>query len=257
MAAASSHYMTEDGGLYIKTRFLSHRDKTGKLWKLRELHETEWEVTEIWVRCVEESDLGFHVPPPDAPEVRPPPDVPEMRPPPGVPEVRPGACFLTRITEPPVVVGAAPGSSSRQLRLQTFQQSSRSIPGEPRTIWSELNSCTWSADGNEWSHTWCKIWYTYWYKAWKLVQVHRDDYEVIEVWARLRAADVRKPGWLLLHSCPRSNGSGDQVEYWCRSLGVALHPNPHGVTQPCTCADCSNGDHHLCHQRGYKRRRTS
>ena len=52
--------MTEDGGLYIKTRFLSHRDKTGKLWKLRELHETEWEVTEIWVRCVE-GDLGFHV----------------------------------------------------------------------------------------------------------------------------------------------------------------------------------------------------
>ena len=91
MAAASSHYMTEDGGVYIKTRFLPHRDKAGKFWKLRELYETEWEVTEIWVRCVE-GDLGFHVPPPDAPEVRPPPDVPEMRPPPEVPEVRPGAC---------------------------------------------------------------------------------------------------------------------------------------------------------------------
>ena len=41
MAAASSHYMTEDGGLYIKTWFLPHRDKAGKFWKLRELHETE------------------------------------------------------------------------------------------------------------------------------------------------------------------------------------------------------------------------
>ena len=249
MSAASSHYMTEDGGLYIKTRFLSHRDKTGKLWKLRELHETEWEVTEIWVRCVEESDLGFHVPPPDAPEVRPPPDVPEVRPPPDVPEVRPAPeeppvlpCSLNSITEPPVTVGAAAGSSSRQLRLQMFQQSA-SAPREPRTIISELNRSTWSADGNEWSHTKCKIWYTRWYKAWKLVQVHRDDNEVIEVWARFHAFDVRGPGWLLIQSFPMDD-DGAQIEYWARDLGVAVHPNPHGVTQP-------------CHQRGYKRRRTS
>ena len=60
--------MTEDGGLYIKTRFLLHRDNAGQLWRLRELHETTWDVTEIWTRCGEgDLELG----PPDVPEVRP------------------------------------------------------------------------------------------------------------------------------------------------------------------------------------------
>ena len=76
MAAASSH-MTADGGLYIKTRFLLHRDRAGQLWRLRELHETTWDVTEIWIRCGE-GDLGLG--PPDVPEVRPAPSIPPPTP---------------------------------------------------------------------------------------------------------------------------------------------------------------------------------
>ena len=74
------------------------------------------------------------------------------------------------------------------------------------------------------------MWYTSKNKAWKLVEVHRDDCEVIEVWARFLVADVQSPGWLLLETLPE-DVNGEVKEIWARSLNFSHSSRPSTTAQ--------------------------
>ena len=143
VAFQSERWVVQHGGSFIAydsrwrlvTRFLLHRHRAGQLWRLRELHETTWDVTEIWIRCGE-GDLGLG--PPDGPEVR---AAHSIAPPQEEPPVLP--CTLNSITEPPVTVGAPAGSSAADPWSMSLTRRR-----EPHTIISELNTCAWSVEPN-------------------------------------------------------------------------------------------------------------